>query len=272
VAAALEHRGGNQSLIHSTIFSNTPSMATIAGSRGTIVIDGPAYQPGGFTLWLHDGTKARYEEATTGHQGGLHFQAAAVAHSIAAGRLAYVLGLEGPAITVDTACSSSLVATHLAVTSLRNGESDLAVAGGINLTLLPDGVVNTSRNRMMAFDGRCKTFDAKADGYVRGEGCGIVLLKRLSDAQRNSDRILATIVGSALNQDGRSNGLTAPNGKAQEAVIRAALADGNVKPKEVDFIEAHGTGTSLGDPIEITEDGFDTLVDTDARLFTKEVL
>ena len=136
-----------------------------------------------------------------------------------------MLGLHGPNVAVDTACSSSLVALHLAVQSLRQREATLALAGGVNLMLTADGSVLTSRARMMSSDGRCKTFDAAADGYVRGEGCGMLVLKRLSDAQRDGDRVLAVIRGSALNQDGRSSGLTAPNGPAQEAVIRAALAN-----------------------------------------------
>ncbi len=174
-----------------------------------------------------------------------------VAHSVATGRLSYTLGLKGPSLAVDTACSSSLVAIHLACRSLRNQESDLAIVGGVNLTLTPKGSVGFAKSRMLAADGRCKTFDASADGYVRGEGCGIVVLKRLSDAQRDCDPIQAVIRGTAINQDGRSSGLTAPNGPSQQAVIRRALEDGRVHPGQVSYIEAHGTGTSLGDPIEM---------------------
>jgi len=170
--------------------------------------------------------------------------------AVAAGRLAYTLGLQGPAMVVDTACSSSLVAVHLACQALRTGEIGLALAGGVNLTLRPELTIGFSKARMMAADGRCKTFDAAADGYVRGEGCGVVVLKRLSDALATGDRIEALIRGSAINQDGRSNGLTAPNGPAQVAVIRAALANAGVEPAQVSCIEAHGTGTALGDPIE----------------------
>ena len=177
--------------------------------------------------------------------------ATGMSHSVASGRLSYFLGLQGPSIAVDTACSSSLVAAHLACQSLRSGECNLALAGGVNLILSPELVINFSKARMMAADGRCKVFDAAADGYVRGEGAGIVVLKRLSDAEKDGDRILAVIRGSAVNQDGRSNGLTAPNGPAQQAVIRQALSNAEVKPAEVDFVETHGTGTALGDPIEV---------------------
>jgi acyl transferase domain-containing protein/SAM-dependent methyltransferase/acyl carrier protein len=179
-----------------------------------------------------------------------HF-ASGVAHSVASGRLSYVLGLQGPAVSIDTACSSSLVSVHLACQSLLVGDCRMALAGGVNVIVTPDNGVVFSKSRMLAADGRCKTFDAAADGFGRGEGCGVVVLKRLSDAIADADRILAVIPGSAVNQDGPSSGLTAPNGPAQEAVIRAALARGGVQPDEVDYIEAHGTGTSLGDPIEV---------------------
>ncbi|GGC78292.1 type I polyketide synthase [Chelatococcus reniformis] len=173
------------------------------------------------------------------------------AHSIAGGRISYFLGAQGPNISVDTACSSSMVAVHLAVKGLRARESDLAIAGGVNVTLIPDASILTSRARMMSPTGRCHAFDAAADGYVRAEGAGMIALKRLSDAERDGDRILALIRGSALNQDGRSSGLTAPHGPSQEAVIRAALEDAQVTPGDITFVEAHGTGTSLGDPIEV---------------------
>ena len=172
------------------------------------------------------------------------------ANNAAAGRLSYVLGLQGPSISVDTACSSSLVAVHLACQSLRSGESRMAIAGGVNALLTPDPFICFSNWGMMAADGRCKAFDAHADGFVRAEGCGMVVLKRLRDAVADGDHILAVIRGSAVNQDGRSSGLTVPNGPAQEAVIRQALANGGVKAEEIDYVEAHGTGTSLGDPIE----------------------
>src|SRR5262249_14359593 len=145
----------------------------------------------------------------------------------------------------------SLVAAHLACQSLRNGECRMALAGGVNLMLSPVGTITLAKARMMAPDGRCKTFDAAANGFVRGEGCGMVVLKRLTDALNDGDRILAVIRGTAVNQDGRSAGLTAPNGPAQEAVIRKALADAGATPDEVGYVEAHGTGTSLGDPIEV---------------------
>ena len=172
------------------------------------------------------------------------------AHSVASGRLSYVLGLQGPSISVDTACSSSLVAVHLACQSLRNHECCMALAGGVNLILLPEVTINFSKAGMLSAEGRCKTFDAAANGYVRGEGCGVVVLKRLSDAIANGDNILALIRGSATNQDGRSGGLTVPNGTAQQAVMREALANAGIEPAQVQYIEAHGTGTALGDPIE----------------------
>ncbi len=171
--------------------------------------------------------------------------------SIAANRLSYVLDLHGPSVAVDTACSSSLVAIHQACQSLRQGECQLALAGGVNLILTPDLTLTFSIAGMMAADGRCKTFDAKADGYVRSEGCGMVLLKRFEEAVTDGDNILALIKGSAINQDGQSNGLTAPNGLFQQAVVRKALANASVTPAQISYVEAHGTGTSLGDPIEV---------------------
>ncbi|WP_204810199.1 type I polyketide synthase [Mycobacterium riyadhense] len=168
-----------------------------------------------------------------------------------AGRVAFVLGLEGPAVAVDTACSSSLVAVHQACQALHSGDCDLALAGGVNVLLSPASIVAASRARMLSPDGRCKTFDAAADGYVRSEGCGILVLKRLSDAVRDGDRISAVIPGSAVNQDGASSGLTVPNGGAQQRLISAALARAGFGGSDVDYLEAHGTGTSLGDPIEV---------------------
>jgi len=173
------------------------------------------------------------------------------AHSIAANRISYLLDLRGPSVAIDTACSSSLVAIHMACESLRGAQTDLAVAGAVNLILSPEVTIAFSHARMMAADGRCKTFDAKADGYVRAEGCGAVVLKRLSDALRDRDRILALIRGSAVNQDGRTAGIAAPNASAQQAVIREALAQAGVAPRELTYLEAHGTGTSIGDPIEV---------------------
>ena len=171
--------------------------------------------------------------------------------STAAGRIAYLFGFTGPCLTVDTACSSSLAAVHLACQSLRQGECHTALAGGVNLMLSPALTVLFSKGQMLAPDGRCKTFDAAADGYVRSEGCGVVTLKRLSDAQRDGDLILAVIRGSAMNQDGASGGLTVPNGPAQEQVIKAALKEAGIAPEQVGYVEAHGTGTALGDPIEM---------------------
>ena len=172
-------------------------------------------------------------------------------HAILANRLSYFLNLNGPSIAMDTACSSSLVTVHLACQSLRRRETDLALAGGVNLILSPEMTLALTKAHMMADDGRCKAFDAAANGYVRGEGCGMIVLKRLGDALADGDRILAVIRGTAVNHDGRSNGLSAPNGPAQEAVIRAALADAQLPPSEISYVETHGTGTRLGDPIEI---------------------
>jgi myxalamid-type polyketide synthase MxaE and MxaD len=179
------------------------------------------------------------------------FTGTGTAHNLLAGRLSYLFDLHGPAVVVDTACSSSLVATHLAIQSLRSRESDLAVAAGVNLILTPHFTIAASRMHMLAPDGRCKAFDQRADGFVRGEGCGAVVLKRLSDALRDGDPVVAVIRGSATNQDGHTNGITAPNGLAQRAAVESALRDGGVAPEDVGYVEAHGTGTALGDPIEI---------------------
>jgi acyl transferase domain-containing protein/NADP-dependent 3-hydroxy acid dehydrogenase YdfG/acyl carrier protein len=173
------------------------------------------------------------------------------AHSVAAGRIAYFLGLQGPALSVDTACSSSLVALHLACRSLRAGDSRVALAAGVNVMCSPETTIALSKAHMLAPDGRCKTFDASADGFSRGEGCGVLVLKRLTDAQADGDHVLAVIRGTAVNQDGHSGGLTVPNGPAQEAVIGLALADAGVAAADIGYVEAHGTGTSLGDPIEV---------------------
>ena len=172
-------------------------------------------------------------------------------HSVASGRISYVLGLRGPSVSLDTACSSSLVAIHLACQSLRAKECDEALAGGANLILRPEIHINFSKTHVLAADGRCKAFSADADGFVRSEGCGIIVLKRLADALRDHDNIHAIIRGTAVNQDGRSSGLTVPNGPSQQDVIAKALSNGDLKPHQVQYIEAHGTGTELGDPIEV---------------------
>lgn len=179
------------------------------------------------------------------------YLATGTALNAAAGRVSFTFGFRGPCMAIDTACSSSLVAIHTACQSLRDGESNLVVAGGVNAILSPDPFVLISKWGMLSPDGRCKTFDAGANGFVRGEGCGLVVLERLSDALAHGRRILAVIPGSAINQDGRSSGLTVPNGLAQQEVVRQALAAARLKPTDVNYVEAHGTGTSLGDPIEV---------------------
>ncbi|MDB9526156.1 type I polyketide synthase [Oscillatoria sp. CS-180] len=169
----------------------------------------------------------------------------------ASGRLSHILGLQGPNMAIDTACSSSLVALHLACQSLRAGECSMALAGGVQLILSPEVTLSLSSMQALSPDGRCKTFDANADGYGRGEGCGVIVLKRLSDARANGDRILALVKGSAVNHDGRSSGLTVPNQRSQEELIRQALKQAKVSPADISYVEAHGTGTPLGDPIEM---------------------
>ena len=171
--------------------------------------------------------------------------------SVAAGRIAYILGLQGPTMQVDTACSSSLVSIHLACQSLRNRECNLALASGVNVMLSPGTTIGFCKLKALAADGHCKTFDGSADGYARGEGCGVVVLKRLRDAIADGDKIQALIRGTAINHDGLSSGLTVPNEQAQEELLRQALKNGKVEPGEIDYIEAHGTGTFLGDPIEM---------------------
>jgi acyl transferase domain-containing protein/NADPH:quinone reductase-like Zn-dependent oxidoreductase/SAM-dependent methyltransferase/acyl carrier protein len=170
----------------------------------------------------------------------------------AAGRIAFHLGTRGPSVAVDTACSSSLTAIHMACQGLKAGDCRMALAGGVNVIVIPETAVMFSKWGMMAADGRCKAFDAAADGFVRSEGCGVVVLKRLDDALADGDRVLAVIEGSAINQDGHSSGLTVPNGAAQQALIRQALANAGIEPGAIDYVEAHGTGTPIGDPIEVS--------------------
>jgi acyl transferase domain-containing protein len=166
---------------------------------------------------------------------------------ITANRVSYALDFQGPSMAIDTACSSSLVAVHTACASLRNGDTSLALVGGSNLILAPDNSIGLGK--FLAPDGICKAFDSRANGYTRGEGCVVLVLKRLSDAAASHDRIYALIRGSAINQDGFSSGLTVPNGVAQETMLRAALKNARFQPGDFDYVEAHGTGTSLGDPI-----------------------
>ncbi|MBF0318985.1 MAG: amino acid adenylation domain-containing protein [Nitrospirae bacterium] len=174
-----------------------------------------------------------------------------IAASTATGRISYTYGLEGPSMAIDTACSSSLITIHLACQSLKTGESDMALAGGVHLNLTPEGFIGFCKIKILSPDGRCRSFDAGANGMSKGEGCGVVVLKRLADALADGDRIIAVIKGSAINQDGRSNGLTAPNGLAQEKVMRMAIEKAAIAPADVGYVEAHGSATPLGDPIEI---------------------
>ncbi|MDI1477097.1 type I polyketide synthase [Polyangium sp. y55x31] len=189
--------------------------------------------------------------ADAGHEQEDAYTTTGNGHSFPPGRLSYTFGFQGPSVAVDTACSSSLVSIHLACQSLRSGECSMAVAGGVNLMLVPSTTRKYAKTQALSPDGRCKTFDATANGFVRGEGCGMIVLKRLSDAERDGDTILALIRGSAVNQDGRSTGLTTPNVLAQQAMLTQALESARVAPSDVGYVEAHGTGTSLGDPIEM---------------------
>lgn len=189
-------------------------------------------------------------QSARGSMGSDAYNGTGGSHAAAAGRLSYLLGVRGPSMAVDTACSSSLVSVHLAMMSLRSGESDLALASGVNLNFSPDVFISLCKARMLSPGGRCKTFDASADGYVRGEGCGVLVLKRLRDAEAAGDNILAMLRGSATNHNGRSSGLTVPSGPAQQEVIRTALRNAGVDAREIRYLEAHGTGTAVGDPIE----------------------
>ena len=193
--------------------------------------------------------------------------------SIAANRISYLFDFHGPSLAIDTACSSALVGVHSAVHALRNWECDHALAGGVNLILSPEVTIAFSKARMLSPDGKCRPFDSGANGYVRGEGCGMIVLKRLTDAIRDGDQVMAVIRGTAVNQDGRTSGITAPNSRYQQAVIRTALAEAGLTPDNVGYIEAHGTATPLGDPIELQSLGeiFERKSETDSTCFFSSV-
>jgi acyl transferase domain-containing protein/ubiquinone/menaquinone biosynthesis C-methylase UbiE/acyl carrier protein len=210
------------------------------GSKTGVYVGISNFEYGTRGIWPADKKKITAYSGTGGSLG------------VAAGRLSYVYGFTGPSMIVDTACSSSLVTTHLAMQALRNGECDMAVSAGVNLILGPETHIYFCQGHMLAPDGHCKTFSSDANGYARGEGVGSIILKRLSDAEKDGDTIFAVLLGSAVNQDGPSGGLTVPNGPSQESVIKAAIKNARIKPTDVGYVEAHGTGTPLGDPIEIS--------------------
>ncbi|MFA1541516.1 SDR family NAD(P)-dependent oxidoreductase [Actinomadura monticuli] len=243
-------------------FGITPREAAVMDPQQRLVLEvaweafehagiGPASLRGSRTGVFVGVSAPEYAAFTASDPASLEpFTATGAALSIIANRLSYLLDLRGPSMIVDTACSSSLVSTHLAVQALRRGEADVALAGGVNLLLSPTVTMTFDLADATAADGHCKAFDASADGMVRAEGCGAVVLKRLSDAQRDGDRVLAVVKGSGVNSDGRSNGLVAPNSDAQRALLRDVYATAGIDTREVDYVEAHGTGTFLGDPIE----------------------
>lgn len=255
----------NYQKMDNNFFNLSPKEASSIDPHQRILLEltWEAFENGGLNISEYDGSKTGVFLGLADDEYGLAsissgdltkintYSLTGVCHSTACGRISYTFGFEGPCFSVDTACSSFLTALHLATVSLRNHESDAAVVGGASLILTPVISVSFSKLKALSHDGHCKTFDDSADGYGRGEGAGVVILKRLSDAERDHDNILGVIRASGINQDGRSNGLTAPNGESQRIIIEDTLKRSGLKKSDIDYVETHGTGTSLGDPIEV---------------------